>query len=282
MTKAESSSPGVVTADLWEEAKVFILVSARMRSERCPGKAVALLAGKPLLEHLLDRLASIAGPSRVVLATSTSPENDVLVPIADRVGARVFRGDEDDVLGRYLAAARELDAEHVVRVTGDNPLTDLPLIASLVRRHLEKGSDYTYVPGDALLMGILSEVVSRRALARSHEEGEDRHRSELVTLYIKEHPERFHIEKTTLPAELYRPRLRLTVDEPDDVVLMERIFDRLYRPGNALQTIEAVRLLEAEPELAALNARVGPSGVNVRSVSLDGDEDGTGSGPAKG
>ncbi len=240
-----------------------------MRSARCPGKAVAPLAGKPLLEHLLERLASLWGPSRVMLATSVDSANDVLVELAERLGVAVFRGDEEDVLGRYLEVAKRFDVEHLVRVTGDNPLTDVPLIESLCERHLERGADYTYVPGDALLMGILSEVISRRALETSHRLGEARHRSELVTLYIKENPESFRIERAELPEELYRPEYRLTVDEPEDVMLMERIFDRLYQPGRVIQTIDAIRLLDSEPELAAINAGVHASRVNVRSVALD-------------
>jgi len=173
---------------------------------------------------------------------------------------------------RYLEVARRWKAEHLVRVTGDNPLTDLPLIESLCLRQLEANADYTYVPGDALLMGILSEVISRRALETSHREGEDKHRSELVTLYIKENPEKFKIERAELPKELYRPEYRLTVDEPEDVMLMERIFDKLYRPGRILQTIEAIELLDSEPDLASINAHIGASKVNVRSVALDENE----------
>lgn len=253
----------------WGDGRVLIAVSARMRSVRCPGKAVAPLAGKPLLTHLLERLISLAGESSVVLATSTSEENDVLVELAERSGVRSFRGDEDDVLGRYLALAEHFDAEHLVRVTGDNPLTDLPLIDALVDTHLAADGDYTYVPGDALLMGILSEVVSRRALSTSHRDGEDRHRSELVTLYIKEHKEAFRILTVDLPEDLYRPDYRLTVDEPSDLVLMERIFDRLYRSDSVLQTAAAIRLLDAEPDLVQLNAHIRHSAVNVRSVALD-------------
>jgi spore coat polysaccharide biosynthesis protein SpsF len=240
-----------------------------MRSARCPGKALAPLAGKPLLVHLIERLSSLGGSKAVVLATSVAPENDVLVDTAKACGIRSFRGDENDVLGRHLALAETFGVEHVVRVTGDNPLTDLPLIEELVAAHLGAGADYTYVPGDALLMGILSEVISRKALETSHRDGEDRHRSELVTLYIKENPEQFQVMRVELPPELYRPEYRLTVDEPDDLVLMERIFDKLYRSGVALQTIDAIRLLDKEPELAEINAHIRHSAANFRSVALD-------------
>ncbi|HXV59112.1 MAG TPA: NTP transferase domain-containing protein [Vicinamibacteria bacterium] len=251
-------------------SNVPIVVSARMRSTRCPGKALAPLAGKPLLEHLLLRLSAVFGTGRVILATSRSKDNDPLVELAGSLEIGTYRGDEEDVLGRYVEIARLWDVEHVVRVTGDNPLTDLPLIERLVARHVQEDADYTYVPGDALLMGILSEVISRRALEASHRDGEPRHRSELVTLYIKENPEKFRIVRETLPESLYRPEYRLTVDEPEDLVLMERIFDRLYRPGRVLATEAAIRLLDEEPGLRAINEHIRHSAANVRSVALDG------------
>jgi spore coat polysaccharide biosynthesis protein SpsF len=230
---------------------------------------MALLSGKPLLEHLLKRLLSVKELDGVVLATSEAAENRVLIELAERLGVGVFAGDEEDVLGRYVEVARRWQADDVVRVTADNPLTDLPLIRSLVALHRREGADYTYVPGDALLMGILSEVISRRALERSHRDGEDRHRSELVTLYIKENPERFRVVKAELPAALYRPSYRLTVDEPPDLELMEAIFDRLYRPGEVLETAAAIRLLDAEPGLARINGHLRHGEANLRSVELD-------------
>ena len=97
---------------------------------------MAPLAGKPLLEHLFERLHSVRELDDVVLATSTAAENQVLVELAEQVGVGVLRGDEDDVLGRYVAVARRWSADHVVRVTGDNPLTDLDLVRDLTRRQL--------------------------------------------------------------------------------------------------------------------------------------------------
>jgi spore coat polysaccharide biosynthesis protein SpsF len=248
---------------------VSILVSARMASSRCPGKALAPLAGRPLLEVLLDRMAAVRGVDGVVLATSVSPENDALVDVARRAGFESFRGDEDDVLRRHVDCARALGADHVVRVTGDNPLTDVETIERLVPRHLREGADYTYVPGDALLMGILSEVISRSALERSWERGEARHRSELMTLYIKEHPQEFKVVTAELAPGLYRPEYRLTVDEPEDVRLMQEIFTRLAGPGRRVTTREAIDLLDREPALPLLNAHLRHKAANLRSVALD-------------
>ena len=248
---------------------VWVVVSARMASSRRPGKALADLAGRPLLEVLLDRMLAVRGVSGVALATSLRGENDALAAVADGLGIRVFRGDEDDVLRRHLDCARFLGADHVVRVTGDNPLTDVETTEALVVQHLAQGADYTYVPGDALLMGILSEVISTAALARAWERGGARHRSELMTLYMKEHPSEFRIALGTLPEGLYRPRYRLTVDEHEDVTLMQALFARLAKPGHRVTTREAIALLDADPSLAALNNTATHRAANVRSVALD-------------
>jgi spore coat polysaccharide biosynthesis protein SpsF (cytidylyltransferase family) len=248
---------------------VWIVVSARMASARYPGKALVPLAGRPLLEVLLERLQEARGVEGVALATSERAENDVLAALAQRAGVFAFRGPEDDVLLRHVDCARALGAAHVVRVTADNPLTDVETLEALVRLHLQRGADYTYVPGEALLMGILSEVISAPALSRAWERGEARHRSELMTLYIKEHPQEFAIAAGELPAGLLRPDYRLTVDEPEDVALMQALFERLARPGHRVGTREAIALLDREPSLARINAHLAHKAHNLRSVALD-------------
>ena len=240
-----------------------------MASARCPGKALQdLLPGVSLLEILITRMRRSGAVNEVALATSANPENDRLAELATRLGVRVFRGDEDDVLKRHVDAARALEADHVVRVTGDNPLTDVGTMDALVRLHHERHADYTYVPGEALLMGILAEVISREALERSWNRGEPKHRSELVTLYIKEHPDEFRIALLDLDPALLRPAYRLTVDHPEDIHLQREIFGALNR-GPGVETREAISLLDARPDLVVINAHLTHKSVNQRSVELD-------------
>ncbi len=250
-------------------SRTVCLVTARMASARCPGKALQeLLPGEPLLAVLLARMRTSKAVDEVALATSVKPENDAIADLGRRLGVRVFRGDEDDVLKRHVDAAREFAADTLVRVTGDNPLTDVGTMDTLVKRHRESGADYAYVPGEALLMGILAEVISRDALERSWNRGEPKHRSELVTLYIKEHPAEFKIAMLDLDPALLRPAYRLTVDHPEDIRLQREIFKTLGH-GPLVETREAIALLDSRPDLVAINAHLTHKGVNFRSVELD-------------
>ncbi len=250
-------------------SRVVAVVTARMASSRYPGKAVVPLAGRPLLQVLLERVGTARDLDGMVLATSRDPQNRPLVELARGMGWRTFEGDEEDVLRRHVECARHMKADHVVRITGDNPLTDIETLERLVALHRSDDADYTYVPGDALLMGILSEVISTTALERSWERGEPRHRSELVTLYIKEHPEEFRVRTAELAPGLYRPEFRLTVDEAEDVALMQAIFGRLAAPEKVVSTREALALLDREASLAEINAHLRHRPANLRSVALD-------------
>jgi spore coat polysaccharide biosynthesis protein SpsF (cytidylyltransferase family) len=250
-------------------SRTVCLVTARMASARCPGKALLeLLPGEPLLGVLIKRMRTSTAVDEVALATSLNPENDAIADLGRSLGTRVFRGDEDDVLKRHVDAAREFDADHLVRVTGDNPLTDVGTMDALVHQHHATRADYSYVPGEALLMGILAEVISRRALEHSWEKGEPKHRSELVTLYIKEHPAEFEIAMRDLDPALLRPSYRLTVDHPEDIRLQREIFGTLDR-GPLVDTRDAIALLDTRPDLVAINGHLTHKGVNHRSVELD-------------
>jgi spore coat polysaccharide biosynthesis protein SpsF len=89
-------------------------------------------------------------------------------------------GSEDDVLARYVDAARQLDADHVVRVTADCPFLDVEAGRWTIASHLESGADFTAYVAEG--RGI--EVFSRRALEHADMYAPN------IPLY-REHPDEF-------------------------------------------------------------------------------------------
>ena len=212
-----------------------IVLLARHASRRFPGKALAVLAGRTILEHCIVRLtAASAGP--VVLATTKRSDDDVLAVIAARLGARVFRGDEHDVLGRTLAAAAAQGFDRIVRATGDNPFVDIEGPGRALGL-LAPGVDY--VCEADLPIGAAVEAVTVAALARSASEAVDPADREHVTTFIKRHPDRFRCVRTRAPHPLCAPDLRLTVDTPSDLAWLRQL---------------ATSMGSSEPELGALIA----------------------------
>lgn len=186
-----------------------------MGSTRLPGKVLKPIAGKALLDHVLGRLSLLAYPVKVVIATSDLAQDDAIAQHCLARGVAVFRGSETDVLDRYYQCAKENGFEHVVRLTADNPFTDVEELQRLIELHLARHNDYTHSFG-SMPLGVGAEIFTSAALERSAREGHAPNHREHVNEYIQEHPDVFGIGELEIPAAKRHPDLRLTVDTEDD------------------------------------------------------------------
>jgi len=214
-----------------------IILQARMGSSRLPGKALATIGGRTILDHCLRRLL-FAGVAPVVLATTDRAEDDALESVARGVGALVFRGETDDVLARFVAAAGAFGFDIVVRATGDNPGTDIQAPGRLIAALRNGAADYVYE--DGLPYGAAVEAVTRTALLRASNEATQLSDLEHVTTYVRRHTRRFRVLQIQAPAPLRRPDVRLTVDTADDLEHVRALFERTGADMPSLrQLIEA-------------------------------------------
>lgn len=216
-----------------------IVIQARMGSTRLPGKVLKNIGDRPLLAHVLGRLALLRHQAMVVVATSTSPENDAIEAWCRDRGVAVSRGDELDVLDRYYRCATQFRFQNIIRMTADNPFTDIEELDRLIDFHLDGSYDYSHAFG-ALPIGVGAEIFTSAGLERSHREGRLPHHREHVNEYFTDCPELFKIAELPVPDAKTAPHLRLTVDTQED---WERA-DRLARQssGQWLSTEEAIRL----------------------------------------
>lgn len=221
-----------------------IILQARYASTRLPGKALERIGRLTLLEHCLHRLLA-SGVTRVVLATTTRPEDDALVELSQRAGVVVYRGSNEDVLGRFAAAAETYDLDPVIRATGDNPGVDQGAAARLLHALSRTGADYVQEAG--LPVGAALEIMTAPALhyaASAATSGYDR---EHVTTFIKSHPKTFRLRTIAAPRELTDPSLSLTVDTAEDLAWVRELFGltETVQPGLA-QLIAAGRAQRRE------------------------------------
>lgn len=192
-----------------------IVIQARIGSTRFPGKVLRPIAGRPMLAHVLGRLQHLRHAATVVVATTVLPQDDAVVAWCAEHGVACFRGDELDVLDRYLRCAEAYGFAHVVRLTADNPFTDIEELDRLIDFHLAQCFDYTHAFG-LMPVGVGAEIFTFAALQRSHTEGHAPHHREHVNEYIQEHPELFTSGQLQVPTAKLNPELRLTVDTEED------------------------------------------------------------------
>ncbi len=214
-----------------------------MDSSRLPGKIAAPLCGLPLLGRVVRRLqaaeAHFPPGLHVLVATTTNPADDVTTGLCGDLHVDFFRGSENDVLERYLAATAHLgDEQTIVRATADNPLYCPLRTAKIIFHHLDSGADYTsiedlsYVVPEAMRVGALRDMARRATSPFCHEH---------VTPYFRQHPEEFRVTRLPPTWEGLRPEIRLTVDTPDELRRMAAIYEAL---GRANDTFSLERVYE--------------------------------------
>jgi len=233
---------------------IVAIIQARMGSSRLPGKVLMDLGGETVLGRVVRRLQRSRHISKIVVATTTVPADEVMVAECDRLEVLCFRGSEQDVLDRYYQAARANAADAVVRVTSDCPLIDPELVDETVEVFRDKHADYaSNVFPRTYPRGLDTEVFSFDALDRAWREAREAHQREHVTPYLYEHPQIFKLASLSGAADY--SRYRWTLDTREDLELLRAIYSR-FDGRDDFSWKEVLRLMEREPELAELNSQV--------------------------
>jgi spore coat polysaccharide biosynthesis protein SpsF len=212
------------------------------------------LIGEPVLVHVVRRVSRAALLDAVVVATTTAPGDDPIEALAAQHGWALVRGSEEDLLDRYLLAARTSMAGRVVRVTSDCPLIDPSLIDAVVAALVDSGADYASntLPPRTYPRGLDVEAFTMAALERAGREDEDPARREHATPYLYRNPDRFRL--VSVPGAVDHSDHRWTLDTPDDYALISRIYDALGSDDFAWTDVLA--LLSANPDWKLLNSHV--------------------------
>lgn len=232
------------------------VIVARMNSSRLPGKSMALIEGRPALEWIVRRLKRSRYIARFVIATTEDPSDDPIAELAGRLECDVFRGSEEDVLGRVVRAVALAKLDIVVHVTGDCPLVDPALADACIDAYQANRVDYVSIDLDAYPQGLDVEVFGADVLTEVASSFTDPWIREHVTLPLYTMSERFTAMKVSASPELQRHEYRICVDTPEDLDLVRRVFASLLPDGEDFGARDVVRLLRSRPDLVAINAEL--------------------------
>jgi spore coat polysaccharide biosynthesis protein SpsF len=232
-----------------EAADVFIQV--RMGSSRLPGKALLELGDRTCLAHVISRAAHAQSIRKVIVCTSTSSDDSVLLGEADAWGAASFTGELDNCLQRFFDCAQLHGSEIVVRVCGDSPLMPPTFIDAVVARLRETGAGYARMV--SVPVGTAVEAWTVCALERALVSAIDPSLSDDLTYFVGS--DEINDVRTIEPDDplVRRPDLILALNRPEDVVLFETLF-RDCKPAGAYLTLEeAISFLDDHPGVRDAN-----------------------------
>lgn len=236
------------------------IIQARQNSSRLPGKMIKNLHGRPLILRVTEQVSYSEMLEKIVVATSDEASDDQLADLCQKNGIHLFRGDLNNVLERFIHAAEQFEIDIIIRITGDNPLTDPYMIDQLIESFKNK-PDLDYINNvhrDGAVHGAGCELVTLNALRRSYhmirdlENPEDF--TEHVTLHIRMNTDIFNTEKFYPQEGLSRKEISYSVDYPEDFQLVEEIYENLYSDTSPFITREVLNFLDQNETLLELNS----------------------------
>ena len=209
-------------SNLSESTSIFLQV--RLDSSRLPRKALLKLSDLTVVEHAMRSLDRVKADNRMLVTTRDSLRE--LEPLADKAGWGIFAGSKNDVLERYVMAARRTAASRLVRATGDNPLVSAAMANAALDLFEEENADFAGF--SELPLGAGVEIVRVSCLEEAYKEAEDSYEREHVSPFLYHRPERFNIVIPPAPDAYRAPGTRITLDTPEDYEFLKKLYSDLY------------------------------------------------------
>ena len=219
--------------------KNIICIVARTNSTRLPKKVLRNIGNKMLIEHLIERMKLSVEFNEIYLCTSTHKDDSILIDIAKENGVKYIAGSELAVIERLLDAADKSGAENLVRVTGDNPLTDPFVLDDVLKDHIKKNADYslmTFLP-----RGSTGDVIRVEALKKLYGMM-DPNESQYLGIYIN-NPQEFQCNFIFPPKEMFKPFINISVDTPSEFDDVTELINNL---GSEKETSEYVKYAQSQ------------------------------------
>jgi spore coat polysaccharide biosynthesis protein SpsF len=230
--------------------KLVAAIACRNQGSRLYGKPLQNLdvgGGVRILDNIVACLQTIESIDEIIIGISEGVENEVYKNIADERGLRYIIGDQIDVLSRLIQCGKLAGATDIFRATSESPFIYFEPVEDIWARHIEKNADATFM--DDVIDGCGIQIIALKALEESHARGEKKHRSELCTLYIREHFQDFKVIRMEPTKELIRKDLRLTVDNPEDLAVCRIVYGAFKDVAPRIPVSEIVKFLDANPKL---------------------------------
>ena len=237
-----------------------------MGSERLPGKVLLdLIDGKKSIEFLIEQLETSKLQQKIV-AIPDDGSDDILFNFLNNLKISCYRGSKLDVLDRYYHCAKQFSFNHIMRITGDNPLIDPKIVNNAIKQYCDSNCDYLTNSIDRTFPnGTEVEIFSFNALEIAWKNAKKKSEREHVTPYFYNNPEKFKIHY--FKQQKNQSKFRYTIDRKEDYDLVVEILSRIKK--RPIKTGDIIELLTKNPELLKLNSHIISNEGYIKSINED-------------
>ncbi len=221
-----------------------------MKSSRLKNKALRKIYKRTSISRCLESCKKIKLSKKVILATSYLKTDDILKKEIKNKQIKIFRGHPEDVISRYINAARKYHLDIIVRGTADCPYISKEIIDFLINSHFEKGADFTYANNSA--PGTSAEIYNLSTLKFIKKKKKNTSLSEYMTWYVMNNKKYFKINNVTLPKNLSR-NYRLTLDYPEDLKMFNLLYEKLNKKKLKVNLSNIFHIMDKDRKLRNIN-----------------------------
>ena len=237
-----------------------------MNSKRLPGKVLLDITNeKKVIEFLIEQLET-SNLQQKIVAIPDDTTNDILFNFLNNLKISCYRGSKLDVLDRYYHCAKQFSFNHIMRLTGDNPLIDPEIVNNAIKQYCDSNCDYLTNSIDRTFPnGTEVEIFSFNALETAWKFAKKKSEREHVTPYFYNNPNKFKIHHFKQKQD--QSKFRYSIDRKEDYLLVLKILSKINtRP---IKTSDIIELLTNYPEIKKLNSHIIPNEGYVKSISED-------------
>jgi len=247
--------------------KLVAVLACRNTGARLFGKPLQNLDVKKnytIIDNLINCLKTFRFIDDICLGISLGDANKIFIDYAKKKKIKYVLGDEIDVLSRLIKCGKKCKASDILRVSSESPFLFYEKLTLAWKLHQENYNDFTTL--DNVIDGIGFEIINLKALELSHKNGKKKHRSELCTLFIRENLKLFRCEKINVNKKFDRKDLRLTVDNPEDLILCRELYRRFKNQAPKINIDNIIQYLDENKKLIKLTKKFTKDGYKTMNV----------------
>ena len=240
--------------------KVIAVIQARMSSKRLPGKVLLPFAGSTIIETIYKRLSNSSKLSNILVGTSNSKSDDILVSLLAKKGFNYYRGSLEDVMARFASICNHYKPDYVVRITGDCPLIDYTIMDKCIDEAVSEQYDY-FALLEPYPDGLDVEIFKSSAITKINKMNLKKYQREHIGQYFLREKNNYKVGGIKLFEDKYND-YRLTIDRKEDYKFLLELEKRTKDIVEA-SAQDIFKVIKDDQDILSINNHI------VRNEGLD-------------
>ena len=235
--------------------KLVAVLACRNQSNRLYGKPLQFLDARKkirVIDQIILALKKINVFDNIILAIAKKKENLIYEDIAKKHKIKFVYGPENNVIKRLILSANKYGGNEIFRVTSESPFIYHNLVKKMISIYRNSKLDAVFL--DNIIDGSGFEIFSLDSMRQSLKfaKGDAK---EHVTKYLRLNKKKFKIVKFSGPKTLFRKDLRLTIDNPEDLILCKAIYDKFKNDAPLFSLKKIINFLDKNPKYKKLTSK---------------------------